>query len=362
MKRTAWRVAKWLLGVGVLAAILYFNWGKLQEMLAEGGRFTLWPLGVAGLVFLCGLLITFLRWFVLVRAQELPFTLTDAVRLGFIGHFFNAFLPGSVGGDLVKAGFLASEQSRRTVAVATIVVDRVLGLIGLLFLAAIAGALFWNEASTVVDARGERPLRWIILFVWGVCCFVGLGFLAMYFVLPWTAPLSAWLERIRWAGKIAAELLRAAQMYRDKLGAVGLALALAMVGHVGFVMSYYFASLAVPPPVPDLKTQWLIVPVGMVVESVPVTPGNLGVGEFLFGQLYRLANPDDATFESKGALARMAERAVAWAVALIGLIFYLPLRATVRRLAAEQEAQVEPVAAPDPLLSPAPQAANETMS
>ena len=81
-----------------------------------------------------------------------------------------------------------------------------------------------------------------------------------------------------------------------------LALVLAMIGHVGFVMSYYWSSLAVPPPVPSLQQQWLLVPVGMVAESVPLTPGNLGVGEALFGYLYHLVDPGDGSFETKGAM------------------------------------------------------------
>lgn len=342
MKRIAWRAAKWLLGVAVLILLLYVNWPKLREMVEEGGRFHLWPMIVAALCFFGGLLLTFLRWFILVRAQELPFTLVDAVRLGFIGQFFNAFLPGSVGGDLVKAGLLAREQSRRTVAVSTIAVDRVLGLIGLLFLAGIAGGLFWQETGQVTDAAGQRPLRWIVLFVWAVCLASLLGGVFLFLILPWTARLRERLERLPWFGRILAELLHAARMYRDKLPAVGLAFLLAMVGHVGFVMSFYFASLAVPPPVPALHEQWLIVPVGMVAESVPLTPGNLGVGEFLFGKLYAMLGADPA-LEMRGALARLAERTVAWAIALLGLVFYLPLRARVRKMIAEETKEAEGV-------------------
>ena len=50
------------------------------------------------------------------------------MRLGMIGIFWNTFLPGAVGGDIIKATFLAREQSRRTVAVATVIMDRALAL------------------------------------------------------------------------------------------------------------------------------------------------------------------------------------------------------------------------------------------
>src|SRR5262249_30701297 len=46
--------------------------------------------------------ITLFRWYLLVRALDLPLTIRDALRYGFIGIFFNTFLPGAVGGDIIK--------------------------------------------------------------------------------------------------------------------------------------------------------------------------------------------------------------------------------------------------------------------
>src|SRR5207253_1649802 len=83
------------------------------------------------------------RWYFLVRAQDLPFTLPSALRLGLIGFYFNAFLPGAVGGDIIKAAFIAREQSRRTVAITTVIMDRLIGLCGLVWLVALVGGFFW---------------------------------------------------------------------------------------------------------------------------------------------------------------------------------------------------------------------------
>src|SRR5439155_14399654 len=51
------------------------------------------PLAVGFLIYLIGVLITFYRWYVLVRAQELPFTVAVAMRLGLIGLYLSTFLP-----------------------------------------------------------------------------------------------------------------------------------------------------------------------------------------------------------------------------------------------------------------------------
>src|SRR5262249_25803485 len=100
--------------------------------------------------------LTLLRWYLLVRAQDLPFKVSDAMRLGMIGIYFSAFLPGSVGGDIMRAAFLAKEQKdRRTVAVATVLMDRVIALWGLIWFVALLGSAFW--AAGMLDSAAESP-------------------------------------------------------------------------------------------------------------------------------------------------------------------------------------------------------------
>ena len=83
----------------------------------------------------CAVSLTFVRWYLLVRALGLNFRLLDAFRLGFLGYLFNFVSVGSVGGDLFKAIFIAREQpGRRTEAVATVLVDRVVGVYALVLL------------------------------------------------------------------------------------------------------------------------------------------------------------------------------------------------------------------------------------
>ena len=121
-KALAKTLLKYTIGLGLLAWVIANNWQSsdagpgLREALARPIRFL--SFAVAGLFIGLSALVTFVRWYLLVRAQELPFTLVGALRLGAVGYFFNTFLPGSVGGDLVKALGLARAQSRRTVAVA----------------------------------------------------------------------------------------------------------------------------------------------------------------------------------------------------------------------------------------------------
>src|SRR5262249_33952584 len=101
-------VGKHLLGPGILAGVLWYYGPGLLESL----RNPLQPgplLACTGL-YTVGVLLTFFRWWILVRAQDLPLTLFNAIRLGLIGFFFSSFLPSSIGGDVVKAAMIAREQ------------------------------------------------------------------------------------------------------------------------------------------------------------------------------------------------------------------------------------------------------------
>ena len=162
-------------------------------------------------IFLAALLLSFVRWFTLVRALGLPFRLRDALRLGFIGNVFNLVIPGAVGGDVIKAAFLCREQARKTQAVASMFIDRALGLLGLFVLAGGSGALAWT---------GAPPLaRRLIVLVW-LAVAAGIAGLAVLFTPALYRPIHRLLGGKGKLATIAAELEALASSYRDRLGTI----------------------------------------------------------------------------------------------------------------------------------------------
>jgi glycosyltransferase 2 family protein len=74
-----------------------------------------------------------LRWLLLLKIQKIPITFFEAFSLTMQGTFFSLVIPGgSLGGDLVKTGFLLSRtpKGRRLEATSTIFMDRFLGMFG----------------------------------------------------------------------------------------------------------------------------------------------------------------------------------------------------------------------------------------
>jgi len=291
-KRLLSAIWKYGLGLGLLSYVIWSNWAPssgqglqavVQRHFIEGEPIQTGPLVLALVIYLAGVLLTFVRWYILVRAQELPFTLSNAMRLGSIGLFFSTFLPGSVGGDIIKAAFIAREQSRRTVAVATVMIDRAVGLWGLCLLVALLGTIFWTGG--MLEADVAQTLQSIVMGSIMICVISAGVWILLGFLPEWRAQRFAGrLTKIPKLGHSAAEFWRAVWMYRRKEASIILALLLSLVGHVGFVLTFYFSALTVftADQIPSLSTHFMIVPIGMAIQAGFPAPGGRRWGRVRF--------------------------------------------------------------------------------
>src|SRR5207247_756457 len=120
-----------ILRVGFSAAILGWlgarvDWGHVAESF-RGLRWGYW-LGAVGLYVVCQLLCV-VRWLWLSRPLGFTQSLARFTGIYFVGMFFNLFLPTSVGGDAVRAIYLANGKGKRMAALLSVVLDRVSGLL-----------------------------------------------------------------------------------------------------------------------------------------------------------------------------------------------------------------------------------------
>lgn len=295
---------------------------------------------IAFVIGFASAMLTLVRWYILVRAVELPFRFLDAFRVGFIGLFFNNFMPGSVGGDVIKAAVLAREQDRRTVAVATVLMDRAIALWALIWFVALLGAGFWMSGLLV--GQGAEQCRTIVVIAWATVGLSGLVWMALGLLPEWRAQRFAGrLERLPRVGVAVAELWRAVWMYRCRPRAVGGVLLLSWVGHVGFVFLFYCSVLTLWQPdsgeqIPTLAQHFLIVPIGLVIQAAPFFPGGAGIGELGFGLLYQWLGCSEAS----GVLGSLVQRVINWTLGLIGGLTYLRMRAVLQSALRREEVRL----------------------
>ncbi len=335
-KQTVINVGKYLLAAGLLTWVIHDNWepphGKglhyvWQTHVVEGKPIHLGYLLAAAAIYLAAILLTFFRWYLLVRAVDLPFRLADAVRLGLIGLFFNSFLPGSVGGDIIKAAVLAREQDRRIVAVATVIMDRAIALWALVWFVALMGGVFWltGHLEGPVALRSKR----IVLIASSIVGVSAVVWLLLGLLPTWRAERFAGrLERLPRVGGSAAEFWRAVWMYRCRQATVAAVLGLSWIGHVGFVFAFWCSANVLWNPelgaIPSLAEHFLLVPIGLVVQALVPTPGGAGGGEWGFGALYKVFGCS----EVNGVLGSLVKRVFDWLYGLIGYLVYLRMRGT----------------------------------
>lgn len=312
-----------LLAFGLLGLAVWQNRDAIQDVFA---RPLDWPrLAVAFAVYVAALLLTFLRWYVLVRAQGLPFRVRDAMRLGFIGNVFNLVIPGAVGGDLIKAAFLYREQARKAQAIGSMLIDRAVGLIGLFLLATIMGAVLWPSA----DAQVRR-----LTLVAAAGALGGALGLAALFTPALVRLVHRLFARRQHLDSLFAELVDMAAAYRGRLPVVFLALAMAVSIHALFVLAFFLVSQALfPAGLPSLREHYLIVPLVLFTTAVPLPFGALGVSEQVSDQLFLLVR------HPGGAVAMMGYRVLMYAGGALSVCVYLANLRQVRTLTAQADAE-----------------------
>ena len=114
MKKFIFTVLKILISVAIIGWLFY------RAVQAKDGRNYFiellhqhknwWLLAAAVVITAAGIVLTLIRWYLLVRAVGIRFRMRDALRIGFLGFLFNLAPLGIVAGDLLKAVMLAWEN------------------------------------------------------------------------------------------------------------------------------------------------------------------------------------------------------------------------------------------------------------
>lgn len=91
-------------------------------------------MAVGAVLMMLGLVVRAYRWHLLLRGSNSTIRFGRLLALYLIGSFFNAFLPSGLGGDVVRATEAAQDVDA-DIAVGTVLVDRLTGLMALFAMA-----------------------------------------------------------------------------------------------------------------------------------------------------------------------------------------------------------------------------------
>jgi hypothetical protein len=237
-------------------------------------------LGVALLLYTAMAALSAWRWGVLLRAQRVHVPAWTLFRSFVVATFFNNFLPSNIGGDVVRVADTAGAAGSKTLATTVILIDRGLGLLALVGIAAVAAS--WTALGNARLAGPlSAPLLWLA-FLGGA----GGALLAILAPAAFTALFSP-LRRLHadWVDHRLGLVTTALHRFREDPAALASG-ALGAVAVQLVLVAFYLAvarSLLVPIGPGPLA---VIVPMSFLVQMLPISMNGLGVREATFGYYF----------------------------------------------------------------------------
>lgn len=273
----------------IFAAILvgYTLWkSNPQDVWRICTQASLFPLLVAVLLVLADRAVMAYRWFILLRPLEgrnFP-PLRAILRIFFVSTFVGTFLPASIGGDAVRAYSLSSHRVPIADAMASVFVDRMLGVLSVLIMA-LAGLAIARDLA-------QNPGVMLALGVTSVACVIAA---LIIFSNAADAVAELLFARIPWVrlrqatGSLIASIRRYAK-HHDALSAVLLG---SVTVQILRVFQAYYLGVALGIQQPSL-TYFAFVPLILLIMFLPITANGIGTSQAAFVWLFSRAGTSGA--------------------------------------------------------------------
>jgi glycosyltransferase 2 family protein len=275
-----------------------------------------WMLAGACALCLTAVLMTFVRWWYLVRALDIPCRFADAIRISFWGYLFNLAPLGIVGGDLLKSVMLAHQHRQyRAKAVASVLFDRIVGLY-LLFVVGSAAILltdFWriqiSEIHLICNAT----------FLITIAGTVGISLTYVPGVID--GPFSRALGRLPRVGRLITSLIDAVGLYRYKPMPLVITSLMSICVHCLYSVGIYLIASGLFVGVPSLGSHFVYWPLSAATAVLPLP---LGPFEFVLDFLYSKVPQAGVTIpDGQGLVVALCFRLITVIIASMGIYYYL---------------------------------------
>ncbi|MPY88107.1 MAG: flippase-like domain-containing protein [Luteitalea sp.] len=245
----------------------------------------LWSLAVVAVLLALDRLVMVWRWVLLLQAVRTPIGVGAAARIFLVSSFVGSFLPAGVGGDAARAWSLGRLTARTSAALASVAVDRLLGVMAIVLLGTI-GAVVWTRTAE------SAPQDWILL----LAVLVAAGTVAAFWadrVVPRVLPA-------RWrASGLGQKLLRLADAvarYRRTPRVLVSVLGLSLSVQVLRVLQAYVLGLGLGIDVP-LTYYLVFMPIGLLMLLLPLSVSGFGLPQGVIVWLLQpLGVPDELSF------------------------------------------------------------------
>jgi uncharacterized protein (TIRG00374 family) len=231
-------------------------------------------IGIAILAYLMVEFAAGVRWHILLKVQRIHLSVPRVSGLFLIGMFYNQFLPGGTGGDIMKSYLLLKETpGKATGALLAVVFDRMVGLVALII---ITGTLIGLRYQWLTQLTETRHLVWGLLLILGSAI---LMLLTSFVVSGWN--LAHKLPQ-RFPGREKLiELSAAYHLYAHHWRATLAAFGASIVAHLSTFATFLFVAYAFHAKIRVLDF-FAIMPIERTISALPISLAGVGLREKIF--------------------------------------------------------------------------------
>ena len=221
-------------------------------------------------------LITAWRWQQLLHVCQLNLTYSRCLTLTFLGQFYSTFLPGTTSGDIVKIVYTGRITGQKTKSAITVILDRVIGLVGLIivgFTAALVELLISSHAG----GKGADPvLLHVVMLTGAMLALAGIGSV-VYFSrrMRRMLGLDCLIEKLP-LPEFLKHADRTLAAYRGHLGVITVALIASVISQAVLPVAGFLAGQAFGMHDP-LGYYLAYIPLAVLAASIPIFPPQ-GIG------------------------------------------------------------------------------------
>jgi uncharacterized protein (TIRG00374 family) len=305
-----------VVAVGVTWAVVWVSgeqrWSNLSAIFV---RMNLGVFAVALGIFVVSQVMVGFRWWLLLRTQSIFVNFAPALRLHFLGLFYNNFLPSSVGGDFLRAWYVTKHTDKKFEAVLSVFVDRIIGLLSTLIIAIF---FYWfflrGRAGTIIFSGRSGSLSFFVEHKWAVLwVVVVIG--AVFCVLLWHRSSRALLGKawsyVRMRGVRAFEKLKdAIIIYCSKPMVILAVFGLTVLLQILTITGFWFLGVNLGITV-DVRYYYVFFTLTWVLGALPVSIGGAVVVEGFLAYFF----VHFAGVEAEAALALALCQRMVWMIA-----------------------------------------------
>jgi glycosyltransferase 2 family protein len=303
------------LQIGVTVCLLWwlFHDSQRRAAMAEALSMADWrwialAVAAAGICEFFGIL----RWQLFLRMLDIEIPLRETSRLFFIGAFFNQFLPGTTGGDVVRVIFLMRDHpENKAEGFLSVAVDRLLAVMALV----IMGLLFaWLRADWFARSFAIGHLmKWFA---------IALALMGTSLVASFVLTSRHLVTRLPPKFPFRRRIIKLSKLWQLCIENRGEAV-LGAVYTVPMLLAYFTAFSFVARAFTEKVTLWdmtSIMPLVTAISSLPISLNGIGVRETLFEELLaELCGVSSGT----GLLISITGMTIYFFWGLLGGFFYL---------------------------------------